>query len=129
RIGSIDLPVLRPQDAIAYAALHLLRHLLRGTPKPFHVYELARCLHFQASDVSFNLHSPELRRLEAVAFQLAVSWFGCDVSAEVREEIVRLPAATLSWFDVFVASPATAAFLPNKDELWLHLSLLDSTRD
>ena len=32
------------------------------------------------------------------------------------------------WFEQCSASPAEAFFCPNKDELWLHLCLLDSSR-
>src|SRR5262249_31975530 len=71
RVGSLAWPVLSTPDAIAYAALLLLKHLLRGAVKPIHVYELARSLHFQAGDARLwqdwaALHSPQLRRLEAV---------------------------------------------------------------
>jgi MFS family permease len=133
-VREIDVPVLHPPDALAYAALHLIKHVLRGTTRPFHVYEIARCLQHFAADSSFwdecrRLHAPELRRLEAVAFQLAESWFGCPMAPAAQEEIDRLPAATRTWFSEFAASPATSRFLPNKDELWLHLSLLDSTLD
>jgi MFS family permease len=134
RIGAVELPVLDAPDAIAYAALHLLKHLLRGAVKPFHVYELARCLHFNAADAELwkdwqMLHAPELRKLQAVSFLLAESWFGGECAPQAREEIERLPNSTRTWFEEFAASPATSPFLPNKDELWLHLDLLRSAED
>jgi MFS family permease len=134
RIRAVELPVLHAPDAIAYAALHLLKHLLRGAVKPFHVYELARCLHFSAADAELwndwqRLHPPELRKLQTVSFLLAESWFGGECAPQVREEIERLPDSTRKWFDEFAASPATSPFLPNKDELWLHLNLLQSAED
>jgi len=133
-VGPIEIPCLAAPDAIAYSALHLLKHLLRGAAKPFHVYELARCLHFNAQDTALwkeweTLHAPQLRRVEAVSFLLAATWFGCEYAPQVAEEIERLPVLARTWFDEFAASPATATFLPNKDELWLHLSLLDSLDD
>jgi MFS family permease len=133
-VGDDELPVLAPPDAFAYAALHLLKHVLRGNTRPFHVYELARCLHHQATNGALwqewqQLHAPQMRGLQAVVFRLAECWFGCDMAPEVREEIDRLPELTRTWFDEFAASPATNPFLPNKDELWLHLSLLDSVPD
>jgi MFS family permease len=133
-IAGVHLGVLAGPDALGYAALHLLKHVLRGNTRPFHVYELARCLRTVAKDDAFwnawqSLHSAELRKLEAVAFQLAESWFGCDLAPAAREEIERLPAATRAWFAEFAASPATSPFFPNKDELWLHISLLNSTGD
>src|SRR5262249_34884236 len=134
QIGAIEIPCLAVPDAIAYSALHLLKHLLRGAARPFHVYELARCLHFNAHDAALwtqweSLHSPQLRRLEAVSFLLATTWFGCDCAPQVVDEVERLPVSTRAWFDEFGASPATAKFIPNKDELWLHLSLLHSLED
>jgi hypothetical protein len=119
---------LDPADALGYAALHSLRHLLRGDARPYHVYELAWFLHASAGDLEFwrqwqDAHHSSLRRLEAVAFRLAHEWFGCG-----------LPAAALSpgverWFEEHAFSPIDAEFRPNKDSLWLHLALLESSRD
>ena len=67
-----------------------------------------------------------LRRLQTVSFLLAEAWFGCRLPPAVKEEADRLPAATRVWFEEFAAAPAVQRFRPNKDELWLHLSLLDS---
>ena len=74
-------PALHPADAAAYAALHVLRHVLTGSVRIFHVYELAAMLHARSDDAAFwtewrSLHPPELRRLEALSFQLAREWFG-----------------------------------------------------
>jgi len=134
RVGDIDLPVLASPDAIGYAALHLLKHVLRGNTRPFHVYELARCLHEQASnralwDEWVSLHAPATRRLQAIVFELARVWFGCDLAPNARDEIERLPASAHTWFAHFAASPATSRFHPNKHEMWLHLGLLESARD
>ena len=133
-VGGVDLAVLHPADAVAYAALHLLKHVLHGDTKPFHVYEIASFLHGHADDEAFwtqwrGLHSDTLRRLETVSFLLAERWFGCRLSSTVREETERLPAATRIWFKEFGMSPAVQRFRANKDELWLHLSLLNSRRD
>jgi hypothetical protein len=133
-IGGADIAVLCPQDAVAYAALHLLRHVLHGSTRVFHVYELASFLQRHAADFEFwaerqRLHAPGLRRLQAVAFALAEAWFGCALSPAVREEIAQLSAGTHAWLAEFAASPAVQLFRPNKDELWLHLSLLEGWRD
>jgi hypothetical protein len=134
RVAGVELTVLSPPDAVAYAALHLLRHLLRGDTRAFHVYEVASFLHTHADDEAFwrdwrRLHPASLRRLQAVSFLLAEAWFGCRLPDAVGEEAARLPAATRAWFDLFASAPATGRFRPNKDELWLHLSLLHSKRD
>lgn len=133
-IGGAEIAALYPQDAVAYAALHLLKHVLQGSTRAFHVYELASFLEKHAADDEFwadwlGLHSPPLRRLQAVVFALAEAWFGCGLAPVAREEIARLPAGARAWFAEFAASPAVQPFRPNKDELWLHLSLLDSWRD
>src|SRR5204863_5885897 len=103
-VGGVDMQVLSPADALGYAALHLVKHLLRGSTRPFHVYEIASFLQLHSDDASFwakwrDLHGPELRRLQAVSFRLAESWFGCAMASAAREEIERLPAFALAWFD------------------------------
>ena len=52
-VGGADLAVLCPQDAVGYAALHLLRHVLQGSTRVFHVYELASFLERHAQDGAF----------------------------------------------------------------------------
>jgi hypothetical protein len=134
RVGGADMAVLCPADAVGYAALHLLKHVLHGDTRPFHVYEIASFLHGHADDETFwkewrGLHSDTLRRLQTVSFLLAEAWFGCRLAPAVQEEAQRLPAGTRAWFAEFAISPAVQRFHPNKDELWLHLSLLDSKLD
>jgi MFS family permease len=125
---------LHPADAVGYSALHALRHLLRGDPKLFHIYELAWMLQHRAGDKMFwsawlDLHDESLRRLEAVAFALAQSWFGCRLPEAASEEINRLPPDVARWLATHAASPIAGMFHPNKDELWLHWALLQSRRD
>jgi predicted MFS family arabinose efflux permease len=133
-IAGIELGVLNKPDAIGYAAMHLLRHLLQGSVQPFHVYEIGRLLESLAEDDAFwrqwiGLHSPETRRLEAVVFRLAQAWFGGRVAQTVQEEMDSLPAGTEEWFVRYALSPAARVFHPNKDELWLHFTLLESRAD
>jgi len=121
-------------DALAYAALHLLRHLLRGSARACNVYEIAWFLEHHSGEEQLwdrwrELHPPELRRLEAIAFRLARAWFGCALGPVAEEEVSGLPAQVEEWFKAFAFSPLESQFHPNKDELWLHLALLDSTRD
>jgi len=125
---------LDPADALGYAALHLLRHLLRGSARPHHIYELAWFLQHHAADEAFwsrwqELHAPALRRLEAVTFCLAREWFHCVPGPAAEQEIARLPGPVQDWFAMFAASPLEGWFRPNKDELWLHLALLESAGD
>jgi len=81
--------LLDTADALGYACLHLLRHLLRGSLRPYHVYELAWFLEHHADDREFwirwrGLHAPETRKLEAVSFRLAREWFGCRLGTAAR---------------------------------------------
>jgi len=134
RPAGVDLPALAPPDALGYASVHLLKHLLQGSVRPYHVLEIARFLDSSAGNGCFwrewaAAHAPGLRRLEAVGFQLARCWFGCGLSDAAQQEIDTLPAASQAWFKEFATSPAFGQFHPNKDELWLHLSLIDSRAD
>jgi len=125
---------LHPADAIGYSALHSLRHLLRGDPRVFHLYELGHVLDEHADDEKFwaawrDLHYPSLRRLEAICFALAETWFGCRLPEAAREEIDGLPGDVKRWLATYSWSPIEGLFRPNKDELWLHWCLLPAGRD
>ncbi len=122
---------LHPVDALGNAALHLLRHLLRGHLQPFHVYELASFLHHHTEDASLwsdwiEWHDESLRALEAIAFSLAQRWFDCRMPQAALQQIEALRASVTRWLDMYSASPLANLFHPNKNEIWLHWSLLDS---
>ncbi|MCC6390495.1 MAG: nucleotidyltransferase family protein [Bryobacterales bacterium] len=129
----VRFPSLSPPDSLGFACLHALRHLLRGGARPGSVYEIAWFLHRQHTADFWRgwrtLHDDELRRIEAICFLLAEQWFGCRMPEAAEEEIARLPAAVTVWFERWGHAPLEAPFHPNKDELWLHLSLLESRRD
>lgn len=132
-LEGLAFTALHPVDALAYASLHVLRHLLRGDAKPFHLYELASLLHQSADGDLFwtnwrQWHDPSLRRLQAICFGLARRWFDCRLPSAAREEIERLPPEISRWLDACAFSPLIAQVRPNKDELWLHWSLIDSRR-
>jgi MFS family permease len=125
---------LSPEDNLAYISLHLLRNMLRGEWILHYVYEVARFLHANAGNDAFwqnwqDLHDASLRSLEAIAFRLARTWFACDVSEQVTDEIANLTPPVRQWFQQFSDSPLTGIFHPNKDGLWLHMALLESARD
>jgi predicted MFS family arabinose efflux permease len=127
-LEGLSFTSLHPVDAVAYSSLHLLRHLLRGDVKPFHVYELASLLHRTAANDAFwstwhDWHDPSLRRLETICFNLARRWFHCDLHPAASEE---LPPEVNRWLEMSAFSPLTARIRPNKDELWLHWSLIES---
>ena len=127
-------PALTTADALAYSALHILRHLLRGDLRASHVYELAAFLDDRAGDAAFwrswmQLHPASLRRLEAIGFCLACRWFDCELSGAATDEADRLPPEPARWLEASPAAPIESLFHPNKEEIWLHWSLLDSPRD
>ena len=124
------IPALHPQDDLAYTTWHLVRHLVRGNLRLYHVYELAHFLDRTASADAFWQEwrgAPEGRVAEPIAFRLAVEWFGCRANPAVLEEIDRLPRNVDRWFRMFAFSPVLAMELPNKDELFLHLALARGT--
>jgi hypothetical protein len=121
-------------DNLGYTALHALRNILAGVWVVHHLYELASFLHDRAADEEFwqrwtKLHDDSLRSLEAIPFALAVSWFGCDIPPQVQAEFARFHPAIQSWLANFSASPLATMFIPNKDRVWLHMSLIDSPRE
>ena len=132
RVAGRALPALDPCDRISYAALHALRHLLRGDLSVFHLYEVAHFLHAKAHDEPFwaawaDQTSPEVRRYCAVVFQLARMWFGCACADRLAREISELPKEVQQWYGDYAAAPLENQFRPNKHELWLHLALLPKT--
>lgn len=132
-LDGLSFTAFHPVDAVAYASLHLLRHLLRGDAKPFHVYELASFLHQTAGAEQFwsqweEWHDPSLRQLEAICFALGHRWFDCRLHPAAAEALESLPPEVSRWLDLCAFSPLMHLVQPNKDELWLHWSLIDSRR-
>lgn len=133
-LGGESIPMFALVDQLGYNALHVLRHLLRGDVRAFHVYELAYFLEHHERDYAFwddwsKLHHPFFRSLQCVPLLLARGWFGCRLSRVVSEQAADLPGNIHAWLDHYAASPLSAGFEPNKDELWLHLSLLGRFSD
>lgn len=136
RLEEISFSALCPIDSLGYLALSLLRDLLRGTGLvTAQVYEMAWFLHRNSHNKEFGnywteMHDAELRRLESVSFLLARIWFDCDLPEAVETEIERLPRGTRRWFESSATCPSVMGWLqPNKDRIWLHSSLLDTTAE
>jgi hypothetical protein len=131
RLDTLDFPSLDPVDCLAFSCLHILQHLIYQGLLSHHVYEIAQFLHARVGDEEFwarweGLHDPSLRRLEVICFALARLWFSCDVHPSIREEIEQLPVAIHNWLERYALAAMYSMFRPNKDGLWLHLSLVDS---
>lgn len=129
-VDGLEFPALDEADTAGYAALHALRHLLRGDLRPSHIYELAWFLHHK-TDPRFwsrwrELHSESLHALEAICFGLAHAWFRCDLPGTARDQVEQLREPVKRWLREHAHAPLDGLFRPNKEELWLHLSLLDS---
>ena len=128
------LPALSAPDTLAFATLHLLMHLFHGDLRTQRAWEIANFLDTHASDDAFwsswrQCHADSLRRLEAIAFQLVTEWFGCGLSPVAAGEVDRLPDDVRLWIERYALSPVEALFHPNKDEIWLQLSLVESFRE
>jgi len=133
-LEGMRFPTLDTVDALGYAALHALRHLLRGDLRTGHVYEVASFLYGASGDEEFwrdwrALHDESLRTLECLVFALAADWFSCALNPAVQRQIAGLPSGVKQWIAERGTAPIEATFRPNKHELWLHLSLLQSRRD
>ncbi|MFL6450130.1 MAG: nucleotidyltransferase family protein, partial [Bryobacteraceae bacterium] len=127
----LSFHALDPADSVLYASLHALRHVLRGNVRPAHVYEFAWFLQRKSNDDHFwqrwqELFTKDEREYQAVCFGLAQKWFGCPFHQIVDEAVRCLPAGVHRWLLQYSHSPISGQFKPNKDELWLHWSLLES---
>ena len=131
-IGPCEIPALGLPDTLSFAALHLLRHLLRGDLRPHHAYELAHFLERSAGDSAFwsewqSTTPISSQALQAIPFRLAMEWFHCRPHPVALSLARRLPAAATTWFNLFALSPILALTHPNKDELLLHLALVSDS--
>jgi hypothetical protein len=120
-LAAIDLP--------GYASAHALRHLLRGDSRPSHIYEIAYFLEHNSNAEFWRAwresHDQPLRQVQAIWFAIARQWFGCRLPAIAQDEIEQLPQPVRAWLAAYAHAPVANLFHPTKDELWLHLSLLD----
>jgi hypothetical protein len=131
RLGSLEFCALHPVDQFGYLAMHILRGVLTGDWVVHHVLELATFLHNRTRDVEFwsqwhEMHSMNLRRLEALAFSLAHHWFSCALPEVVRVEVDRLPPGQRRWLKRFGGAPLEVMFRHNKDGRLLQLLLTRS---
>jgi hypothetical protein len=130
----LRVAALADPDRLAFAALHLLRHVLRNNLRPSHAYELAGAVRLRVDDAAFwerwrSLYPPDFRRLQTIAFQFASVWFNQPRPGALEEEWRATPAAIRDWFRSSAFSPVTNLTEPNKHVLWLHLALLPRWRD
>jgi predicted MFS family arabinose efflux permease len=123
--------VLDLADSLAFAALHLMMHLLHGDLRLQRAWELAYFMQNHADDKEFwirwrQLHAGESGQLQLVAFMLVTKWFDCRRPEFLVAEADTLPHDILLWISRYGFSPVENLFVPNKDEVWLNLCLLKS---
>jgi hypothetical protein len=127
--GGILLPSLNLGDSLTYSACHALRHLLRGDLRLYHIYEVAHFLHHSSGDHAFwgSCLTPGTAPAipEGIIFRLAREWFGCTLHPRAAECIAALPEQIDRWFRLFAWAPVDSCEYPNKNELFLHLALLE----
>jgi Uncharacterised nucleotidyltransferase len=95
-IQGLSVPTLNPADGLSYTTWHLVRHLVRGDVRAYHVYELAHFLQRAADDHKFWRDWREQKSstlVEAIAFRLAVDWFECPANPVVQDLCQSLPAS------------------------------------
>ena len=131
QLEKMEFCALHPVDQLCYLALHIVRGVLGGDWIVHHVLELATFLHNRTRDVEFwsqwhQMHSAGLRRLEALAFALAHSWFSCALPEVARVEVSRLPPDHQRWLKRFGGAPLEVMFRHNKDGRLLQLLLTRS---
>jgi len=133
-IAGRPVRVLCAQDLLGFASLHFLLHLMHGDLPLQRAWEIAYFSHQNARNDGFwnrwrQLHSPGLRRLQALSFAITRIWFGCDVHECARTEMESLAGEVRLWLEHFALSPLKRHSQPNKDEVWLHLTLVHSPLD
>jgi len=129
-----SIPALAEPDRMAFAALHVLRHILRNNASPVHAFELAAMLKQRSADQVFweawmRTQDDHSRALQTIAFQFASRWFGSSLSPAAEHEWQVLSEQVHAWFRNFAFSPLVNLVQPNKDALWLHLALLPRRSD
>lgn len=134
QIEGFSFRCLNPVDHLGYLSLHILRNILLRDWIIHHVRELAVFLHSHAEDHAFwdswiELHPKSLRSLEAIAFYHSRAWFGCRLHWRIEQEIAGITSSQRTWLERFSDSSLENMFHQNKDQLWLHLSLISSPKD
>lgn len=136
RLRSFDgqaINVLCDEDLLAFAALHLLLHVLHGDLPLQRAWEIAHFLDSHVNDQEFwdswsGLHPAPLRQLQTCIFRLVTKWFGCNWPKILDTEFQMLPEAATSWLSTRSFAPLWREWKPNKSEVWLHLALVKKRR-
>lgn len=128
KFGSFSWSSLQDVDKFAYLALHILRGIIAGDWVVHHVYELASFLQRRSRDVEFwnqwlITHSAQFRRVQAIGFWLARSWFSCQLPDSVAEVIEAIPAAQHEWLRRCGGTSLEGMFCMKREGRLLHFLL------
>ena len=131
RLGDLTFPALHPVDHLGYLALHIVRGVFSAESPVHHVRELATFLHGRAFDDAFwkewtAMHSPRLRRMQALAFSLAAAWFSCNQHGAVKAEIDSLDPPLRSWIETCGGAPLENLFRRTREGRLLQSLLAES---
>jgi hypothetical protein len=130
-LDEIEFPVLHPVDAIGFAALHALRHVLLNSLLVGHIYEIACLLDMTYQDRNLwtswkAWHGTGLRQAEAVVFYIAREWFRCRTSDEINAELEVLPSRVRWWLSRYINS--SGGNWNAKEAVWLQMGLADPSK-
>ena len=134
QLDDLCFPALCMVDNLGLTALQTLKDCIQDSASFARVYELARFLHLRAGDEGFwtswsQLHEKKLRQMEAISFHAAREIFGCRLSEPAEREVRDLPAAVLTWFDLFAGRMFDRT--PHRPRLGtlLQMALIESARE
>ena len=130
-LKELRFPALHPVDHAGYFALHILRDIFDAKSPAHHLLELATLLHKHSRKDDFwsewvAMHSPRLRRMESIAFSLAIAWFSCDAPSAVTAEINSLPPQVQAWIRTCGSTPLEGIFCRTREGKLLQSLLVDA---
>jgi hypothetical protein len=132
RGGGVGAPTLSMCDTVSYAAMHVLRHLLRADLKAGQLYELAHFLHRTSADGEFwnewRRRAPaESRALQSVVFAMAVACFDCSTNIVLTRELECIAPGVRKWLQQCSMTCFNSGSA-GKSEILLHLALARTSR-
>ena len=120
-VAGVQMGALSPVDASGFPPLRLhlfLKHIVQGSGRPFHIYEIARFLDARANDGDFwrqwqSLYDPELRRLASVHVPPGARVVRMPRWSRLRRKKSNAcPASTAALVRRILRSPAQRIFFP-----------------
>ena len=157
QVNGLEIPAFDEADRLAFAALHVLRHILRHDARPAHVLELARFLDACECGADALARDPtpwpglsrtgasgavrgdrpttfwdqwrNLHPRELRDLQSVAFRFAHEWFGCTLPAATGHPKSVEAWFAHYAWSPVANLTGPNKDAVWLHLALIASPWD